>query len=360
MSKTQGQMRLQREARMAKKDMDAQIKKHGKIVDNFVCLPDPEDAYTWYYVVFGLSEPKEFEGGYYFGKITCPKEYPAKAPNIKVFTPNGRFRTTGDGICLSISDFHPESWNPAWKVNQIVIGLVSFWLCDEYTYGAVESYDFPNDGISLAERRTLFASESRKHVLEQEKFAIFKDYAEAMGITAEAKVEAWVGLAEKHEKLKAEFKIKEEERLKQEAIRREEDRIRREKERVEQAQRAKAKQLAAQQHQREREAKLALQRQIAEEKRIELEMKKLEMEKQAAAKKKFDALVANPDLLKATFFKALREKNLVKLVGKAKELKRIPVIQDKVFAAFDEKSTESEDAMEEDADLGLGMLFFDE
>ena len=52
--KNQGQLRLQREAKMAKKDMDNQVKKTGKISDNFICLPDPEDVYTWYYVVFGL------------------------------------------------------------------------------------------------------------------------------------------------------------------------------------------------------------------------------------------------------------------------------------------------------------------
>jgi ubiquitin-conjugating enzyme E2 J2 len=62
------------------------------------------------------------------GKIICPKEYPAKAPKITLITENGRFHTWAEGICLSISDYHPESWNPVWKVNQIVIGLVSFWI----------------------------------------------------------------------------------------------------------------------------------------------------------------------------------------------------------------------------------------
>jgi hypothetical protein len=35
-----GQMRLQREARISKKDIDSQIKK-GKLSDNCICLPDP-------------------------------------------------------------------------------------------------------------------------------------------------------------------------------------------------------------------------------------------------------------------------------------------------------------------------------
>ena len=36
-----------------------------------------------------------------------------KPPNIIFLTPNGRF-ATNQKICLSISAYHPESWNPAW------------------------------------------------------------------------------------------------------------------------------------------------------------------------------------------------------------------------------------------------------
>lgn len=109
-------MRLQREAKMAKKDLETQIKKNNKITDGFICLPDPEDAFTWYYIIFGI-EMKEYEGGFYMGKIVCPPEYPAKAPKICPIIENGRFHTwTEEGICLSISSYHPESWNPAWKV----------------------------------------------------------------------------------------------------------------------------------------------------------------------------------------------------------------------------------------------------
>lgn len=62
---------------MAKKDIEAQIKKNGALTDNFICLPDPDDVYTWYYVVFGLNEPAEYTGGFYFGKVICPQTYPA-------------------------------------------------------------------------------------------------------------------------------------------------------------------------------------------------------------------------------------------------------------------------------------------
>ena len=111
-------MRLQRERKMAMKEVQQQIKKTGKYQDtNFICLPDPENLKEWYYIIFGLEA--EYKGGFYLGKINCSDEYPALAPVINVLTDNGIFRTEkmqSDGICLTISHHHQESWNPAWKV----------------------------------------------------------------------------------------------------------------------------------------------------------------------------------------------------------------------------------------------------
>lgn len=33
-------------------------------------------------------------------------------------------------LCLSISDFHPDTWNPAWSVGTILTGLLSFMVGD--------------------------------------------------------------------------------------------------------------------------------------------------------------------------------------------------------------------------------------
>lgn len=227
-------MRLNREAKMAKKDIEAQIKKSGRITDNYLCLPDPDNIREWYYVVWGIEEPKEYLGGYYLGKITCPEDYPQKAPNIKIFTDNGRFNVMGDGICLSISDFHPESWNPAWKVNQILIGLLSFWIGGEYTYGAVEEYHWKNPSyipnpyrLNCSKERTIrFAMDSRDSVMNHEMFKkIFMPYIDAMGINQEFKNEDWTKLKEKceqnlaqilKEKQEAEEKARIEQQLREE------------------------------------------------------------------------------------------------------------------------------------------------
>jgi ubiquitin-protein ligase len=209
-------MRLQREAKMAKKDIETQIKKTGKINDGFICLPDPEDAYVWYYIVFGLDY-KGWTGGFYMGKIICPDEYPAKAPKVIVLTENGRFHTWSNGICLSISDYHPESWNPVWKVSQIVIGLTSFWQTTDDTYGGVyarELGEFCKNGEKPNDCIIRLAKESREKVLNHDKFKIFEQYASAIGIDKVPKIEI---SAEEQERLdKAAAKLVEEKRIAEE------------------------------------------------------------------------------------------------------------------------------------------------
>ena len=74
------------------------------------------------------------------GRIMFPKEYPLKPPGIEMLTPNGRFKP-GTKICMSMSDYHPETWNPSWNVQTIIIGLISFMCTDEITAGSVRTTD---------------------------------------------------------------------------------------------------------------------------------------------------------------------------------------------------------------------------
>lgn len=77
-----------------------------------------------------------------------PPEYPFAPPAIRMHTPSGRFQPSSR-LCLSISDFHPKSFNPAWEVSTILIGLLSFMTSEEMTTGSVSA--------SEAERRVLAA-----------------------------------------------------------------------------------------------------------------------------------------------------------------------------------------------------------
>ena len=77
---------------------------------------------------FTLRGPtaSDFEGGVYHGRILLPNDYPFKPPNIIFLTPNGRFEVRKK-ICLSISAYHPESWQPAWGIRTILEALISFF-----------------------------------------------------------------------------------------------------------------------------------------------------------------------------------------------------------------------------------------
>ncbi|XP_014521555.1 ubiquitin-conjugating enzyme E2 34 isoform X1 [Vigna radiata var. radiata] len=106
-------------------------------VSHVVARPSPSDILEWHYVLEG-SEGTPFAGGYYYGKIKFPPEYPYKPPGISMTTPNGRFMTQKK-ICLSMSDFHPESWNPMWSVSSILTGLLSFMMDNSPTTGSVNT-----------------------------------------------------------------------------------------------------------------------------------------------------------------------------------------------------------------------------
>ena len=79
-------------------------------IENIDCMPCEHNLLEWHYVIKG---PKNsiYQGGYYHGKLIFPTQYPYKPPSILMITPNGRFKTN-TRLCLSMSDFHPETWNP--------------------------------------------------------------------------------------------------------------------------------------------------------------------------------------------------------------------------------------------------------
>ncbi|XP_013359668.1 PREDICTED: ubiquitin-conjugating enzyme E2 J2 isoform X2 [Chinchilla lanigera] len=87
------------------------------------------------------NDPGEERGGYYHGKLIFPREFPFKPPSIYMITPNGRFKCN-TRLCLSITDFHPDTWNPAWSVSTILTGLLSFMVEKGPTLGSIETSDF--------------------------------------------------------------------------------------------------------------------------------------------------------------------------------------------------------------------------
>ncbi|POM73362.1 Ubiquitin-conjugating enzyme E2, partial [Phytophthora palmivora] len=107
--------------------------------DQYAAAPLETNMFDWHFTLRGPRDT-EFEGGIYHGRIILPSDYPFKPPNIMLLTPNGRFEVKKK-ICLSISAYHPEEWQPAWGVRLILEALISFMPTKGE--GAIGALDFP-------------------------------------------------------------------------------------------------------------------------------------------------------------------------------------------------------------------------
>ncbi|ETS73009.1 hypothetical protein PFICI_15184 [Pestalotiopsis fici W106-1] len=97
--------------------------------------PSDSNILEWHYIITG-PEDTPYHGGQYWGTLIFPANYPFAPPAIRMHTPSGRFQPS-TRLCLSISDFHPKSFNPAWEVSTILIGLLSFMTSEEMTTGSI-------------------------------------------------------------------------------------------------------------------------------------------------------------------------------------------------------------------------------
>lgn len=99
--------------------------------------PLASNILSWYFVLEGPPSTP-YEGGLYLGRLQFPEQYPYKPPAVYMCTPNGRFKCD-QKLCLSMSDFHPETWNPLWSVSAVLTGLLSFMVGGEETVGSVST-----------------------------------------------------------------------------------------------------------------------------------------------------------------------------------------------------------------------------
>ena len=52
--------------------------------------PDPENILVCHYCIKGAKD-SVYEGGYYYGKVIFPVDFPFKPPAMYMMTPSGRF-----------------------------------------------------------------------------------------------------------------------------------------------------------------------------------------------------------------------------------------------------------------------------
>lgn len=118
-------------------------KEYKLIVENppqyIEARPNEDNILEWHYIITGPPDTPYYNGQYH-GTLTFPSDYPYKPPAIRMITPNGRFKEN-TRLCLSMSDYHPDLWNPGWSVATILTGLLSFMTGNESTTGSVQTTD---------------------------------------------------------------------------------------------------------------------------------------------------------------------------------------------------------------------------
>lgn len=140
--------------------------------------PCDENILDWYFILTGPPDTP-YTGGTYMGMLLFHKNYPFEPPGIKVITPSGRF-VPNKKICLSISDYHRESWNPSFSVGTILNGLLSFMTSEESTAGGMSA--------TVALRRE-YAIKSHAYNMANQTFRKeFPDYYKDAAITVTEKL----------------------------------------------------------------------------------------------------------------------------------------------------------------------------
>ncbi|KAF9363766.1 hypothetical protein BGX34_003373 [Mortierella sp. NVP85] len=91
---------------------------------DFAAGPLESDIFEWHFTIRGPEET-DFEGGLYHGRILLPNNYPFAPPSLMFLTPNGRFELNKK-VCLSITGYHPEYWQPAWGIRTVLVAVRGF------------------------------------------------------------------------------------------------------------------------------------------------------------------------------------------------------------------------------------------
>lgn len=117
--------------------------------EEYYASPIEDNLFEWHFTVRGPPDT-EFEGGFYHGRILLPPQYPMQPPNIILLTPNGRFEVNKK-ICLSISGYHPETWQPSWSIRTALLALIAFMPTKGV--GTIGSLDYtPEERKTLAQK----------------------------------------------------------------------------------------------------------------------------------------------------------------------------------------------------------------
>ncbi|KAI7883318.1 UBC-like protein [Lichtheimia hyalospora FSU 10163] len=103
--------------------------------------PLEDNIFEWHFTVRGPDDT-EFADGRYHGRILLPAEYPFKPPELIFLTPNGRFELNTK-VCLSVTGYHPEFWQPAWGIRTVILAVMGFFPTE--ARGAIGGLDYTKE-----------------------------------------------------------------------------------------------------------------------------------------------------------------------------------------------------------------------
>lgn len=78
-----------------------------------------------------------YDGGWYWGRLDVPKDYPFWPPLVRMRTPSGYFEPDS-WLCRTVLDYHPEGWQPPWTLASVLMALLAL-MCDDdsFTSGTI-------------------------------------------------------------------------------------------------------------------------------------------------------------------------------------------------------------------------------
>ncbi|XP_062511615.1 ubiquitin-conjugating enzyme E2 J1-like [Corticium candelabrum] len=166
---------------------------------HYYAQPLEDNLFEWHFTVRGPPDGP-YDGGIYHGRIMFPAEYPMKPPSVMLLTPNGRFET-GKKICLSISAYHPEMWQPSWSIRTVLVAISGFmptkgggaigaldYTTEERQKLAKKSVDWRCSICNFSNRETLLSHDDDNVLSEQVKQD--EEMAAQISFKSEAEVKA--------------------------------------------------------------------------------------------------------------------------------------------------------------------------
>lgn len=164
----------QRAMVVAKQRLTKELKQiMSEPIDNCLIRAEMSNIFIFHFVLDGISDTP-LEGGKYYGTIKFPPEYPFKPPAIFLHTKNGIIQTD-ESICTSFSEYHPESWQPAFGPRTAILGMFVFLedCLTGKTGSATQIFNFTPEDIALA------AKQSKANTLTNGDFCrVFPDLVE--------------------------------------------------------------------------------------------------------------------------------------------------------------------------------------